>query len=123
MLFPKILLPSDFETAPLSTSVFVLLSNRLRAHIYSTLIAEQLHDDSKIDVKSSTIGKYLKSLDIRTSLRRIPGERKRYLQWDSSLMEKLLKRYIPENERDEYIELFEQEDEDEGEQATIDMDI
>lgn len=95
-----------------------------RRKVYPTLIAEQMSEDAKIEVRSTTIGKKLKSLNVQTSLRRIPGERKRFLEWNRELMNSLLKRYIPDNEKDDYMELFEQEDEEDyGEQTTIDMDI
>ena len=53
---------------------------------------------------SRAVGKILRSLNVKTSNRRAPEGRNRYLDWEPKLMRKLLRRYMPEPE--EFAELF-----------------
>jgi len=77
--------------------------------VSSSVITTCLSEDFKIETKSGSVGKVLKSLHIVTSNRRVAGTRARYLEWNDKLMRKLLRRYVPEAEIKEYDDLFEEE--------------
>lgn len=97
------------------TGLFKMADLHGKNMVSSSTIVNCLTEDFKMEIKSGTVGKILKSLHVVTSNRRVAGTRARYLKWDDKLMRKLLRRYMPSEEIKEYEPLFEEE--------SIDMEV
>ncbi|MFC1952785.1 primase C-terminal domain-containing protein [Chloroflexota bacterium] len=75
--------------------------------ISSAKITTVMSDDFGMEMKPGSVGKQLKSLHLETSNHRVPGQgRARYLKWNSRLIQKLMRRYLPADERKDYFHLF-----------------
>jgi len=96
------------------TALFKLALEQGKNGIYASLITDCLNEDFKLDVKSQSVGRILRSLNITTSLRRVAGTRARFLNWEARTMKKLFKRYIPDPE--DFLTLFEEE-------AKLDLEV
>lgn len=80
-----------------------------RDQVSGKVISEILAEESKVEKTSSSIGKITQSLGITASNRRVSGSRARYLKWENKLMRKLLRRYVPEKDKEEFLDLFDDE--------------
>lgn len=95
-------------------SLFKLALAHGRHNVGSEMIANDLNEEFKMGIDKRIVGKVLGSLNIKKSLRRVPGsKRARCIKWELELMKKLLRRYITDPE--EYAPLLKEDD--------IDMEI
>lgn len=72
------------------------LKNQGFEEISSKDISVELEKEG-ISISPQMIGKYLKTLGINTERKSIEGLMRRYILWNEELMEKLRRRYVPEN--------------------------
>ncbi|KKK57430.1 hypothetical protein LCGC14_3054550, partial [marine sediment metagenome] len=90
-------------------------------HISSAQITSVMSEDFKMEMKPGSVGKQLKSLHFETSNHRVLGQgRARYIKWDSRLVRKVMRRYVPIEDRKDFDDLFKNgEDEANG----VDMEV
>ncbi len=87
--------------------------------VSSALITSVMADDFKMEMKPGSVGKQLKSLHFETSNRRVPGQgRARYIKWNPKLVNKVIRRYVPTEDRKDFEDLFKN-----GEEDNVDVDM
>lgn len=70
-----------------------------RNYVTSGLIAAKANEEFKIDIKSTSIGRVLKSLNITKDKRRDAGGKQgRFIHWDDKTMRSLRRRYVTNQE-------------------------
>lgn len=81
--------------------------------VSSAAITSVMSDDFKMEMKPGSVGKQLKSLHFETSNRRALGQgRARYIKWDSRLVRKVIRRYVPIEDRKDFDCLLEENGDD-----------
>ena len=75
--------------------------------VSAAMITSVMADEFKMEMKPGSVGKQLKSLHFETSNRRVPGQgRARYIKWNNKLVRKVMRRYVPVEDRKDFDELF-----------------
>ncbi len=78
-----------------------------RECVSAALITSVMADEFKMEMKPGSVGKQLKSLHFETSNRRVPGQgRARYIKWNNKLVAKVMRRYVPVEDRKDFDELL-----------------
>ena len=95
---------SESDDGKIVQAVFKMAQTHGQDQVTSTLIANCLSEEFKLEKSSTAVGKVLASMHIQRSIKRAPGGRARYLKWDDKLMKKLLRRYIVDPE--DFMDLF-----------------
>ncbi len=94
---------SDSASGRVVMAVFKLALEHGRDNVNTTMVTDCLKEDFKLDINSRTTGRILNVLKIERAIRRIPGSsRAHYITWESSVMSKLMRRYILPIDMEEY---------------------
>ena len=86
-------------------AMFMVAEEQGRQYVTSGLIAAKALEEFKIEIKATSIGRVLDSLNVAKDKRRTPdGKQGRFIHWDETTMRKLRRRYVANP--DDYKVLF-----------------
>ncbi len=99
---------ADGEQGRIVYAFFALAAEHGKNYVSSGMITAYVNENFKMDITSQKVGKVIHSLNFDTSTRRYQGKQQRYINWNSTTMRKLYRRYMVN--QSEFADLFKDDD-------------